>query len=306
MITPPALQPGDKIAICAIARKITMDELQPAIRTFRQWGLEVVIGKSVEAAFHQFAGPDALRAADLQAMLDDPEIKAIISARGGYGTTRILDQLDFQKFKQAPKWVIGFSDITALLCHLQGLGFESVHSTMPSLFAQPGSEAAIESLRKVLFGEPLSYPVPNHPFNRTGQAEGALIGGNISLLNTIIGTASDVDCTGKILFLEEIDEYLYHIDRLLVQLKRAGKLAHLAGLIVGYMTGMRDNAVPFGETAYEIIRAHTAGYQYPIAFGFPSGHEPHNLALVCGRKARLQVNDTGSILEYISGAAVKT
>ncbi len=298
MISPPALKPGDKIAICAIARKITLTEIEKAVTTFKSWGLEVVIGRSIEADYNQFAGPDELRTADLQTMLDDPEVKAIISARGGYGTTRLLDQLDFTGFKKSPKWIIGFSDITALNCHLLGLGFESIHGIMPSLFARPGSDEALESLRRILFHEYISYQAPAHAFNRAGLARGILMGGNISLLNTINGTASDVDYTGKILFIEEIDEYLYNLDRMLVQLKRSGKLAYLAGLVVGHMTDMRDNAIPFGKTAVEIIQEHTAGYTYPVAYTFPTGHEPHNLALVCGRKARLQVNEQGSFLEY--------
>lgn len=300
MIFPPALKPGDKIAICAVARKITVAEMQPAIVIFQSWRLEVVLGQTLAAEFHQFAGPDELRTADLQTLLDAPTIKAIISARGGYGTTRLLDQLNFDTFRQAPKWVIGFSDITALLCHLHGLGYASIHGIMPSVFARPGSAAAIESLRQVLFGEAISYQAPPHDFNRCGVAEGTLIGGNISLLSTIIGTSSDVDYTGKILFVEEIDEYLYSLDRLLVQLKRSGKLARLAGLLVGHLTDMRDNLIPFGQTAAQIIRAHTADYNYPIAFNFPTGHEPRNLALVCGRAARLEVNAAGGFLEYIS------
>ncbi len=299
MIFPPRLQPGDKIAICALARKITLVEIQPAIDILTSWSLEVVIGESLAGDFHQFAGNDELRLRDLQTMLDNPEIKAIISARGGYGTTRLLDQLNFEKFKKSPKWLIGFSDITALLCHLLSLGYAGIHSIMPSLFSRQGSEAAIESLRKVLFGEPINYQIPAHTFNRIGQAQGQLFGGNISLLNTIIGTASDVDYTGKILFVEEIDEYLYNLDRMLVQLKRSGKLDQLGGLIVGHMTDMRDNPVPFGKTAPEIIQEHTAAYSYPVCYNFPTGHEPHNLALICGATVQLQVTANGSQLEYL-------
>ncbi|RDC65250.1 S66 peptidase family protein [Adhaeribacter pallidiroseus] len=299
MIFPPRLQPGDKIAICALARKITLVEIQSAVDILTSWGLEVVIGESLAGDFHQFAGNDALRLRDLQTMLDNPEIKAIISARGGYGTTRLLDQLNFEKFKKSPKWLIGFSDITALLCHVLGMGYAGIHSIMPSLFSRSGSEAAIESLRKVLFGEPITYQTSAHAFNRLGAAQGILFGGNISLLNTIIGTASDIDYTGKILFVEEIDEYLYNLDRMLVQLKRSGKLSCLTGLIVGHMTDMRDNPVPFGKTAYEIIQEHTAAYSYPVCYDFPTGHEPHNLALICGAQVRLEVSGTGSFLEYV-------
>ncbi|QMU27061.1 S66 peptidase family protein [Adhaeribacter radiodurans] len=300
MIFPPTLRVGDKIAICALARKITLSEIQPAIQILTSWGLEVVIGKSIAGDYHQFAGNDELRVSDLQTMLDNPEIKAIISARGGYGTTRLLDQIDFTLFAQSPKWIVGFSDITALLFHLTGLGYACIHGIMPSLFGRAGSEAAIESLRQILFDEPISYQVTGHNFNRPGEATGQLIGGNISLLNTIIGTPSDVDYAGKILFVEEIDEYLYNLDRMLVQLKRCGKLATLSGLIVGHMTDLRDNPVPFGKTAYEIIQEHTANYSYPICFDFPTGHETNNLALICGKQVHLKVKANGSLLEYVS------
>ncbi|MDQ4139948.1 MAG: LD-carboxypeptidase [Bacteroidota bacterium] len=299
MIFPPPLRAGDKIAICALARKIALAEIQPAIQILTSWGLEVIIGKSIAGDYHQFAGNDELRVSDLQTMLDNPEIKAIISARGGYGTTRLLDQIDFTLFAQSPKWIVGFSDITALLCHLTGLGFACIHGIMPSLFGRAGSDVAIESLRRVLFSEPITYEAPGHTFNRPGEAAGRLIGGNISLLNTIIGTPSDVDYTGKILFVEEIDEYLYNLDRMLVQLKRCGKLANLAGLIVGHMTDMRDNPIPFGKTAYEIIQEHTANYTYPVCFDFPTGHETHNLALICGKQAYLKVTANGSSLDYL-------
>jgi len=295
------LSPGDKIAIVALARKVNLIDLQWAISTFKSWGLQVELGQTITAGHHIFAGTDAERAADLQAMLDNPDIKAVISARGGYGTTRMLDLVDFSQFKQNPKWVIGFSDITALLCHIQTLGIESVHAIMPALFSKMGSETAIETLRQVLFGEPVFYPIiAAHPLNRQGSGTGNLIGGNVSLLATIIGTPSDIDYTGKILFIEEVEEYLYSLDRMLVQLKRAGKLAQLAGLVVGHMTDMKDNPVPFGRTAYEIIADHTQAYNYPICFGFPTGHEPYNLALVCGRAAQLSVTADGATLAYIS------
>ncbi|KAA9340975.1 S66 peptidase family protein [Adhaeribacter soli] len=293
------LQPGDKIAIVSTARKVSSEEMQSAISVLQSWGLEVVLGETVGADFHQFAGPDELRRNDLQRMLDDPSIKAILCARGGYGTARILDHLDFTKFAQNPKLIIGFSDVTALHAHLYKLGFESLHAIMPILFPREGSEAAIESLRRILFGDEISYNAPIHPFNRFGTAEGELVGGNLSILHTIIGTRSDFDYSGKILFLEDLDEYLYHIDRMLVHLDRCGKLENLAGLIIGHMSDMKDNTIPFGRNAYEIIREHTARYNYPVCFDFPVGHEAHNLALVCGRKVKLEVGESGSELNYI-------
>jgi len=297
------LSAGDKIAIVALARKVNLMDMQWAINTFTSWGLQVVLGQTITAGHYIFAGTDAKRAADLQAMLDNPDIKAIISARGGYGTTRMLDLIDFSKFKESPKWIIGFSDITALLCHIQTLGFQSIHAIMPALFSKIGTEAAIETLRQVLFGEPVIYPeIAAHPLNRQGFCTGQLIGGNISLLATIIGTPSDVDYTGKILFIEEVEEYLYSLDRMLVQLKRTGKLSRLAGLVVGHMTDMQDNPIPFGRTAYEIVADHTQAYTYPICFGFPTGHEPSNLALVCGRAAQLTVTVEGATLAYTQAA----
>jgi muramoyltetrapeptide carboxypeptidase len=287
------------VAIVAPARKIMPEEIAKAVRMLQEWGLQVKVGQTVGANFNYFAGDDQLRLRDLQTVLDDPEIKAILCARGGYGTTRILDHLDFTGFQKAPKWVIGFSDITALHCHLHQLGYESLHAEMPLHFGMERYEEAIESLRKILFKETLSYQVLPHPLNQMGSAVGQLTGGNLSILQTVIGTRSEPDTRGKILFLEEIGEYLYHLDRLLVHLSRSGKLNGLASLIVGHMSDIKDNIYPFGQEAYEIVRAHTAGHGYPVCFGFPTGHEPANLALICGRQARLEVREEGSFLEYL-------
>ncbi|MCX2739421.1 S66 peptidase family protein [Pontibacter anaerobius] len=295
MITP--LQPGDKVAIIATARKIDRASIEAAVQVLQQWGLEIEIGPTVGATYGVFAGDDALRLQDLQQALDRPDIKAIICARGGYGTTRILDQADFSRFQEQPKWVVGFSDITSLLCHIHSLGIESVHGIMPLLFPS-GTEAALDSLRRTLFGEEVQYEVSPHPFNRTGTGQGQLIGGNLALLHNVSGTRSDFSTRGKILFLEDVDEYLYNIDRMMVHLSRAGKLDNLAGLIIGHFSDMKDNADPFGKNAYEIIAEHTAKYNYPVSFGFPTGHEPDNLALVCGREAKLEVSEMGVRLGY--------
>ncbi|MGV3504985.1 MAG: S66 peptidase family protein [Adhaeribacter sp.] len=300
---PAPLRPGDKIAIVALARKINLEDIQPAIVTFQSWGLEVVLGKTLSSQYHIFAGTDQERAADLQLMLDRPDIKAVISARGGYGSARLLELVDFSQFALHPKWVIGFSDITALLAHIQKMGIACIHGIMPTLFSKPGSEAAKETLRQALFGERVVYPsLPAHALNREGQGQGELTGGNVSLLASVIGTPSEVDFSGKILFIEEVEEYLYSLDRLLVHLKRSGKLTQLAGLVVGHMTQMQDNAEPFGKTAQEIVWEHTQSYAYPVAFGFPTGHEEENLALVCGRVARLEVTAAGATLRYLEKA----
>ncbi|MBJ6144306.1 LD-carboxypeptidase [Hymenobacter sp. BT559] len=295
-LAPPFLQPGHRVALVSTARKITPAEVAFAQQTLTDWGLEVVLGESIGAASHQFAGDDDLRRRDFQRQLDDPSIRAIFCARGGYGTARLVDTLDFSRFVEAPKWVAGFSDITVLNCHLLRLGYQSIHGVMPVLFGQEGSAAAVASLRAALVGEPATYTAPAHALNRPGTATGELVGGNLSLLHTITGTSSQADFTGRILFLEDLDEYLYHIDRMLLHLHRSGQLAGLAGLVVGHFSQMRDNAVPFGQDAYQIIDHYAQRYSFPVGYGFPVGHEADNQALVVGRPATLVVSTTGSQL----------
>ncbi len=288
MTTPPILRKGDKIGIVAPARKVSQDEMRFAVDTFRQWGLEVVFGKNVFGAEHQYSGSDAQRAEDLQTMLDDDSVKAIISARGGYGTLRIVDMLNFKRFKNNPKWIIGYSDITVLHSHIhQNFGIETLHATMPINFHK--DEESVETLRKVLFGDKLSYDISPQALNRSGEASGELVGGNLSLLYALQGSNSDIRTDGKILFIEDLDEYLYHIDRMMISFKRSGKLAKIAGLVVGGMTDMKDNQTPFGKTAEEIILDAVAEFNYPVCFGFPAGHTTKNLALPFGRRAKLKV-----------------
>jgi muramoyltetrapeptide carboxypeptidase len=295
-IAPPFLQAGQRVAIVAPARKISTAEIEFARQTLQGWGLEVVLGESIDAAHHQFAGDDALRRRDFQRQLDDPRIRAILCARGGYGTARLVDELDFSTFAENPKWVAGFSDVTVLNSHLLQLGYQSIHGVMPVLFGQENGEASLASLHHALFGEPLSCEAPAHPLNRPGTATGELVGGNLSLLHTITGTRSQASFAGRILFLEDLDEYLYHIDRMMLHLHRSGQLAGLAGLVVGHFSQMRDNAVPFGQTAYEIINYYAQRYSFPVGYGLPIGHEPDNYALVVGRSATLTVSDKGSQL----------
>jgi muramoyltetrapeptide carboxypeptidase len=295
-IAPPFLAAGQRVAIVAPARKISTAEIEFARQTLQGWGLEVVLGESIDAAHHQFAGDDTLRRRDFQRQLDDPSIRAILCARGGYGTARLLDELDFTQFAKSPKWIAGFSDITVLHSHLLQLGYQSIHGVMPVLFGQEGGAAALASLHAALFGGPLACEAPPHPLNRPGTATGELVGGNLSLLQTITGTASQASFAGRILFLEDLDEYLYHIDRMLLHLHRSGQLAGLAGLAVGHFSQMRDNTVPFGQTAYEIIDHYARRYGFPVGYNFPTGHEPENLALVVGRPATLTVAATGSTL----------
>lgn len=294
LIQPPFLKKGDKIAIIASARKISLEELQPAIEVFQSWGLEVVLGKNLFRAEHQFSGSDEERAEDLQAALNDDSVRAVISARGGYGTMRIIDKIDFAKFRSQPKWVIGYSDITVLHSHIHNFGIETLHATMPINFMV--NAEAVESMRKILFGEKMIYHFEKHPLNRNGNAEAEIVGGNLSLLYALTGSSSSVHTKGKILFIEDLDEYLYHIDRMMVSLKRYGKLADLAGLVVGGMTEMKDNAIPFGKNAEEIILDAVKEYNYPVAFNFPAGHVDRNLAFVLGKVVKLEVGEKGSIL----------
>ena len=294
---PPALQAGQRVALVSPARKIGATELAPAIATLESWGLEVVLGESIAGEHHQFAGDDTLRRRDFQQQLDDPSIRAILCARGGYGTARIVDGLDFTCFSAQPKWVAGFSDITVLNSHLLALNHASIHGVMPVLFHQAGGELALESLRRALFGEAFRpIAVPAHALNRPGSATGELVGGNLSLLHTITGTASQASFAGRILFLEDLDEYLYHIDRMLLHLHRSGQLAGLAGLVVGHFSDMRDNTIPFGSTALEIIDSYAQLHGFPVGYGFPVGHEADNLALVVGQTVRLTVDTTGARL----------
>ncbi|SES82980.1 S66 peptidase family protein [Hymenobacter actinosclerus] len=295
-IAPPPLRPHDQVAIVCPARAASHAELAAAVTTLESWGLRVRLGTSTNVAEHQFGGADEVRRQDLQQQLDDPEIRAVFCARGGYGTTRIIDGLDFTQFAQHPKWVAGFSDITTLNCHLLARGFQSIHGVMPLLFNQEGGTESLASLRRALFGEALAYEVPAHPLNRFGTATGELVGGNLSILQTLTGTASDVSTAGRILFLEDIDEYLYAIDRMLVHLDRTGKLAGLAGLLVGHFTNPQDNTIPFGRTPGEIIQHYAARYAFPVAHSFPVGHEPQNMALVVGQEVRLTVDEAGASL----------
>ncbi|WP_282787582.1 S66 peptidase family protein [Flavobacterium croceum] len=289
MIFPPNLKQGDTVAIVATARKNIEDNLGPAISWLKKWGLNVVIGKSIGLDYHQLAGTDEQRAVDLQTQLDNPNIKAIWCVRGGYGTVRVIDRLDFTKFKQNPKWIIGFSDVTVLHSHLNTMGYASIHAIMP--VSSKASEEAKETLRKALFGEPISYTLPCEHLNKFGVAKGELVGGNLSILYSLFGSPSAIDCSDKILFIEDLDEYLYHIDRMMMNLKRNGCLESLKGIIVGGMTKMRDNEVPWGKNAEQIIDDITKEYNIPVIYNFPAGHLADNRALILGKQVRIEVND---------------
>ena len=295
MIKQPAyLKKGDKIAIVSPAKKLPK-RIDQAVELFKQWGLEVIIGESVYADHHQFAGDDLLRARDIQCFLDDSSIKAIIAARGGYGTIRIIDEFDFTAFIENPKWVIGFSDITIMLSHLFNvLNIQSIHGPMPYTFDDATPES-VESLRKALFGEPLFYEYTSTFKNRPGVAEGLLIGGNLTLLVMVQGSLSEMDFTDKILFLEDVGESEASIDRMMRMLKRSGKLADLKGLIVGAFNEIEEEKIPFGQSPEEVIWEVVKDYDYPVCFNFPTGHIADNKAMVLGKTAVLNSGEAGNI-----------
>jgi muramoyltetrapeptide carboxypeptidase len=297
MKLPPYLKKGNKVAITCPAKKLSELPID-AIHLLELWGLEVVLGKTVHGAHHQFSGTDAERAADLQQFLDDESIKAIFAARGGYGTIRIIDRLDFSSLAKQPKWIVGFSDITVLHAHLQAqLNLCSLHGQMP-LTIPDGSSESLQSLHTALFGETLSYNYVAQTPGKSGVASGELIGGNLAIMRALSGSVSEPDYRGKILFLEDVGEYYYAVDRLLRALKRSGKLAELTGLIIGGFTSLEDNEPPFGESVADMVLALTAEYNYPIAFDFPAGHLPDNRALILGKHVTLEVTNTHTHLQF--------
>ncbi|WP_317899145.1 S66 peptidase family protein [Aurantibacillus circumpalustris] len=294
---PPFLMKGDTILIIATARARNKEQIQPSIDILKSWGLKVETGNNIYKKHHQFAGTDTERTNDLQWAVDHKTAKAILIAGGGYGNLRIIDKVNFKGFKKHPKWIAGYSDTTALQSRLEKLKIASIHSTMAFQF--PNDKEATLSLKKLLFGERLNYYIPKNKLNRNGTAEGKVVGGNLSMLYALSGSVDDLVTRNKILFIEDLDEQLYHIDRMVLQLKRSGKLKGLKALIVGGMTDMKDNAVPFGKTAEEIIWDAVKEYNYPVCFNFPAGHIKNNTALYFGRKARLSVAAAKSNLEYL-------
>ncbi|GAB4339045.1 MAG: LD-carboxypeptidase [Flammeovirgaceae bacterium] len=301
--TPDFLKKGDKVIIVATSGKLKSNQLEDAIKIISSWGLEVDLGENVYQTWGTFAGEDNQRRSDLQKALDSTVYKAIFCARGGYGASRIIDDLDFTYFKSHPKWLVGFSDITAIHLTIQSIGFQSIHACMPSQFANEEYKLSVQQLKNVLFGTelPMLYTIPNK-MNRLGVAIAPLMGGNLSLLADQIGTNSDISTEGKILFIEEIDEYLYRIDRLMTQLKRAGKFENLAGLVVGHFTNLKPNPEnEFGLNFREIILEKVSKYSYPVAFDFQIGHQPNNFPLICGGVGVLEVKSNkvslGQIVE---------
>ncbi len=291
MITPEYLKVGDKITIVAPAGKIAPDKVNTAKKNLESWGLVVEVADHVFDSYFTYSSNDLNRISDFQKAINNPEIKAILCARGGYGSIRIIDKLDFSGLKKSPKWIIGFSDITILHSHMHNnFSIETIHGVMAAgLDLNTNSKKSMESLQQALFGNTLNYELELSPLNRKGQAKGKLVGGNLAILCSLVGSDSDIDTSGKILFIEEIGEHLYRIDRMMWMLKRAGKLDKLAGLVVGGFTDIPDDVSEFGKSAYEIIAEAVESYNYPVCYGLPAGHEDDNRALILGRKVSLDV-----------------
>lgn len=304
---PPYLKTGDTIAITSPAGYITTAEVQPAIQLMESWGFKVIVGAATGKKDFTYGGTDAERAADLQLFLDNPDISAIMCARGGYGLVRIIDQLDFKQFKEHPKWVIGFSDVTVLHSHIhRNYGIATLHSKMCNSFpddwtkASPVQISTILSIRQALSGEDFKHTVPHNPANRTGRGEGQLVGGNLSIIANLAGTRSALDTKDKILFLEDVSERLYNVDRMFWNLKRTGALSDLAGLVIGGFKMKEDEpGDEFGQSIHEIVMEKVKEYGYPVCFDFPVGHQSNNVALKCGVLHILEVNSSGSVLRSL-------
>lgn len=289
MRRPLFLKPGDKIGLVSPAKSIQPKQVKAAVRVLQRWGLEPVFGRHLFSIHNQFAGKDEERAADIQEFLDDADIKAILASRGGYGSNRIIDQLDFSKFEKDPKWIIGYSDVTVFHCHIhQKYQIETIHATMPLNFPEDFTEnESVKTLKNALFGEMSKYKFGNCQILQKGQTIAPLVGGNLAILCSLMGTPGELNTNGKILLLEDVGENLFRIDRMISQLKRAGKFKNLKGLIIGGFTAIEDNDTPFGQTAEEIIFEAVKEYGFPIISSFPVGHQEDNYAIFLGREIEL-------------------
>ncbi len=298
LVQPKYLNQGDSIVILAPAGILIQREeiINQAIELVESWGLNVIISDHVFNQNNHFSGTDEERTSDFQKALDNPSIKAIWCARGGYGSGRILDKLDYTKFRASPKWIIGYSDITAFHSHIHNLGIQTIHAMMATSlsFNPEETEQSIETLRKVLFGEELSYNINSSKFNKTGQAEGILVGGNLSILQNMLGSVSQINTDGKILFIEEIGEYKYHIDRMLQGLKRAGYFSNCEGLIIGDISNIKKNTTTWGSSIEQLILDVVKEFDFPVLFNFPAGHETDNRALILGKSIMMNVKSTTS------------
>ena len=302
MSVPPYLNPGDTVALAAPARKISQAEILPAERWLKAVGFNVFYDDRLFAEEHQFAGSDEVRAQYFQELLDHDEIKAIWCVRGGYGSARIIDKLDFSHFRQHPKWVCGYSDITVFHSHIQQhLQTATLHATMPINVTEENTQTpAVQSFLAALTGKPLTYEIALHPLSRQKEFSGILTGGNLSMLYSLVGSPSDIDTTDKVLFIEDLDEYLYHIDRMMLNLKRSGKLTSIKALLVGHLSDMHDNTVPFGKTAEEIVADHCRDLDIPLIFNVPAGHLPDNRAFRMGCKIEGSFKDNKFIINSLN------
>ncbi|WP_299225251.1 LD-carboxypeptidase [uncultured Psychroserpens sp.] len=302
LIQPPYLKTGDTVAIVAPSGilKNRNDEVEQAVALLKSWGLHAVVGKHVFSKADHFAGTDAERCEDFQNALDNPKISAIWCARGGYGTVRILDKLDYTKFKINPKWIIGYSDITALHNQVHNEGYQSIHALMCVSLTKDLEEVktSIDTFKSAIFGSPINYTLEGSNYNRVGDSQGQLVGGNLTMLHTMLGSKTSIDVSGKILFIEEIGEYKYHIDRMLQSLKRAGYFDNCKGVVVGDMSKLRKNTTLWGTSIEQLILDALADYDFPIAFNMPAGHEKDNRALVFGNTIALSVEKRQSTIVY--------
>ncbi|MCA0430822.1 MAG: LD-carboxypeptidase [Bacteroidetes bacterium] len=293
---PASLVVGDTILIIGTARARTKEALMLCIVTLKEWGLNVIEGKNLYKKHNQFAGTDKERAHDLQWAINHKTAKAVLIAGGGYGTLRIIDLVNFDNLKNKPKWFIGYSDTTVLHARLLKLNIPCIHATMAFQFSK--NYEATNSLKQILFNQTFNYNIPINKLNKKGTSTAKIIGGNLSLIYALSGSVDELNTKNKILFIEDLDEQLYHIDRMILQLKRSGKLKNLKGLIVGGMTEMKDNNVPFGKTAEEIIFDAVKEYNYPVCFNFPAGHIDKNYALIFGKKVELNITNKKIELIY--------
>lgn len=298
MIQPPYLRQGDTIGLVCPAGAIALEKVQGCIQTLEKWGYKVRLGKTVGGKYECFAGTDTERAADLQNMLDDANVRAVLCARGGYGVSRIIDQIHFNKFLEQPKWLIGFSDITVLHAALQKQHCMSIHGPMSAAFSKGvQGEIFTDSLRAMLEGNSMDIVTHQHKLNQFGKVKATLVGGNLCLVAHLIGSKYELETQGKILFLEDVGEFHYNLDRLMIQIKNAGLFDSLAGLIVGGFTDMRDPSSDFGASAFEIIAHHTKEYNYPICYDFPISHGLANFAVKVGAMYTLQVEADQVVLQ---------
>lgn len=303
MIIPPYLQPGDTIGITCPAGYVAPERIAFCMEILARWGFKVKVGKTVGTGEFYFSGKDEERLDDLQEMLDDDQVKALLMGRGGYGTSRIIDQLDFTRFQAHPKWICGFSDITVLHSHIhETIGIATLHSPMCGAFSKDTEHTAyIQSVRKAITGEPLAYTIPASAYNRNGKATGMIVGGNLAIMAHLSGSSSQLNTKDKILFIEDIGEHLYNIDRLLLNLKRSGQLDHLKGLVVGSFTDLQDTERPFGQTLEEIVWDKVAEYDYPVVFNFPCGHDTINVSLPLGMNYSLDAAADTVIIQQLEG-----